>query len=186
MIATVSEIKELLQITDSTNDSLIETLIPIIEDEIFEYTQNYFINQKIRYNSTSISFSNSSTPIICDTNSLFLTNNFNDNCHINIYGSKYNDGNYKVSTVSAGYMYLDSTESLITESAENNIYVTYVVYPKNLKIIISNMIKFAISKQDLSVKSESIDDYSATYNIGSSNYPDPILNALNKYKMLRW
>lgn len=41
-IATLEEIKTLLQITDTTKDTLITALIPIVENDIFEYLNNYF------------------------------------------------------------------------------------------------------------------------------------------------
>jgi len=44
-IATLSEIKVLLQITDSTKDTLITALIPIVESDILEYLNNDFADE---------------------------------------------------------------------------------------------------------------------------------------------
>ncbi len=61
MIATKIEIKALLAITSTTQDSLIDRLIPIVEDDIREYTNNSFQDDNVFIQSGDILFTRNST-----------------------------------------------------------------------------------------------------------------------------
>jgi hypothetical protein len=188
-ISTLTEIKQLNQTTGTSYDTLISTLIPICESEIFEYCQNHFVQSDIRLSGNQISFSSGTTPTITNANtgSSFVSESFCDGIHINILGSKHNDGNYLVDTVTASVITLDCSEELTSESAENDITITKVTYPKALKLVLSQMIKYRIQKYTSGISSESIDNYSVTFDAGNLlEYPNQILLALNKYRRVGW
>lgn len=63
-------------------------------------------------------------------------------------------------------------------------------YPSALKLYVANMINYRLQKPKDNVKSESIDDYSVTYNNNSADmiagYPTSIMSGLSKWKKARW
>lgn len=196
MIITLEEVKTLLQITNTDSDSLIIQLIPLVLTDVLEITNNYFLDTNIRYNSNTISFSStvvSSTPIytIQDSNSMFITEYLEKATDINITGSKYNDGNYSVDSVTSNSITLNSNynTSLTTESSGNDVYITRVNYPKSIKLILANMIKYRMQKNlGDGIKSKKIDDYSVTYDsINKGGYPKSIISSLeSKYSKINW
>jgi hypothetical protein len=185
MIVTRAEIKALLQITGTTQDTLIDALIPLVNNDIFEITNNRFLDTNIRYSSNTFTLSNTGKTIV-DGNSRFLDYDFAGVQHINIMGSKYNDNNYKVTSITASTITLDSGSEIINESG-NNIYITRVNYPASLKMIVAHMIKFKLNKNiGNGLKSENIDGYSYTLDDVSVGYPATINAMLTKYKKLGW
>ena len=105
MIATVDEIKDLLQITVTTFDDLISMLIPILTDEIVEYCNNDFVvyndfETEEYFESETISFQKLQAKIL-DSASLFDDLNVIEGGNIKIEGSYYNDGYFTVKTKSA-------------------------------------------------------------------------------------
>lgn len=180
MIATITEIKTLLQITDTDSDALITELIPLIQEDILVFLKNKFIIRDIEYKSKYISFSGNT---ITDSQSSFVTSGFVDG-NIVIQDSKLNNGFYTVTNVTAGA--LTVSEDLIIESAENDIKINQVMFPKALKMVMSNMIGFSLAVKH-GVKSESISRYSVTYANDGQNlingYPDTIVKSLTKWRL---
>ena len=194
MIATLAEIKQILNIGNTDQDDRINFFSPIVEEEIHEICRNYFIrqldldNQKYNINTT-ISFENSSYKISDSENGMdaFISGN-----SIKVIGSLENDGIYEVDTVAGdgSYLTIDSSQSLTDEAAGESIKIYKLWYPKSLKLPFAYMINYKLSEdvkaKNTGVKSEKIDDYSITYNGDSGfnnnyGYPNDIMKMLSKY-----
>jgi hypothetical protein len=182
MITTVDKIKTLNQITNNTYDTLISTLIPMCESEIYNYCNNYFTNTSIILITSDVEFLSTTPSII-----LQQSNDFKANTHINISGSIYNDGNYKIVSKTNPLILIVDNTNIIDEVATTDITIKLVSYPRELELALSQMVNFRLQKDiNNGVKSEKIDDYSITYGDISTSYPLSILNILNKYRKLRW
>jgi hypothetical protein len=189
MIATRSEIKTLLQIADTTYDSLIDTLLPICQGHIFAYTGSHFgvipINAAGLKMSglTALTFAAADDSITDTAAGLPV---FAVGSDIAIRGSQLNDGQYTVKTSTASVLTVN--ESLIDEGYISGQDVTIYLckFPSSLKLIMANMIGFHIQNRDAGVVSESISGaISTTYSDDGGDYPDGVKKALNKFRVVR-
>ncbi|WP_448509295.1 phage head-tail connector protein [Immundisolibacter sp.] len=158
-IITLSDVKTIFQITENTQDDLINYLIPIVQETVFEYTKNYFLNLEIQKAGNTIGFTTSTI-----TNSMldFIDYHFVAGDY-KIFGSKLNDGVYEVKTVEAGILTM-SGNVFKPEAAENDIIITKVDYPISIKYDVASYIKTMLAKRDLSVQSENLPGgYSVTF-----------------------
>ena len=180
MITTRANVKTLLKLSDTTNDTLIDTLLPMVQDDVLSFLKNKF-KTEIVISAKTISFLGNS---ILDSGSGFITAGFVPG-NIVIQDSKLNDGFYTLSAALAGT--LTVSETLTTESAANDIRITQVRYPLALEMIVANMIGFAMSNKH-GVKSESISRYSVSYanDVSSliNGYPDTITRPLLKWRKI--
>lgn len=191
-IITNAQAKVLLQ--DSTiDDTLLNMLIPIIENAIVEYCNQDFIEEYNATNgimpvcymySSTIYFTNSDNSMNDDTDD-FTETNFKANDIIRIYNSLHNDKMYTISSVAAHKIIIDSLYTVSDEEAGNTIVFGRVGFPDNFKIVASQMLKFALQKQGVVFKSEKIDDYSYTRDSKLVNgYPAEIMAGLNSKRSL--
>ena len=184
MIISLADTKIILGLSDTTYDALLTLELPMIQDSIMAYIKNYF-KQDLSYTSNTISFSVNS---ILDSSSSFVTSGLFSGDYI-VQNSKYNDGFYTISTVTAST--LTSVETLVTETAANDITITRVKFPKELGMIMAKMAGYSI-KNKYGVRSESFSRYSVSYDAsGNSNrssyitgFPDSITGSLTKYRRL--
>lgn len=189
MISTRAEIKALLQITDTTYDTLIDTLLPICQGHIFAYTGSHFGVVPINSAGTAMSGLSALTfaadgDTITDTAAGFPI--FTVGADIVIRGSLMNDGQYTVKTSTASVITV--YESLLDESYLSGQSVTIYLckFPASLKLILANMIGFHIQNRDAGVVSESISGaISTTYSDDGGDYPAGVKNALNKFRTVR-
>lgn len=112
-IITLSEVKALLNITDTSKDTLISTLIPIVQDKVVRYCHNTFDIPLIRSYADTFTFAGTAKTIT-DSDAQFLNNYFTAGLEIRIKNSIYNDGTYTIKTVTAGV--LTTNEALADES----------------------------------------------------------------------
>jgi len=185
LIATAEEVKTLLQITGTTKDTLIDLLLPLIESDIHTYTKNDFIkdDEETYINKKTISFETTGNKILDSGNEM---NTFSDNQTIKVFGSKSNDGIYYIDSVSGDYNYLSINDesTLIDESADNDIRIYRVTYPKELKLVFSQMVNYKLNVSAPNITSESIDDYSVSFDQNINNgYPVSIIKALSRFSM---
>lgn len=166
-IITLNEVKSLLQLTttDATRDALITSLIPFVQKNVIRYCKNSFLNQQIVLVSSAFAFTieGSGTLVykITDENSRFTDYKFIAGDY-KVSGSLLNDGIYQVTNVAADA--LTVTEVLKAEAAGEDIQITKVEFPDDIKIPVSQYISWLITKQGKSVKSESLPGgYSVTF-----------------------
>jgi len=181
MILSLTDLKLLLGITDSSKDSLLSLQIDLVEDLVFNFLKNYFESDYISYESNTISFS---TVYISDSNSKFIEKGFVNGIY-RIQNSIYNNRFVTVSTVASDRLTI--TDALTTETASNYIKLSMCNVPKDIKLCISNMIGFNLANK-FGVKSESFSRYSVSY--GSENgqyisgFPNSITQVLLKYRRI--
>lgn len=158
----LSEVKELLQITNNDNDDLINSLITKNEDAIIRYCKNHFLQYEYDYfMSTNISFDGNNNTI----NFTGIENqNLSSGDYLRVYGSLKNDGVYLIDSVNTGFITINSLRSLKTEDLNKSIIICLVDYPEDLKISISQMIGYRLENFTPGLLSEKIDDYSYSLN----------------------
>lgn len=200
MIATLAEIKAFLQITATTHDTLMQTYIPIVENDIFDYCNNRFVaidsnyNNLISYSAQTFVFAADGT--ITDSDSGFVTAGFVTGDNINITGTKRNNGNFTASTVAAGTITIDSLETFVAEDQGTNTTpeIALVQYPKSLKPIVAQMVGYYvynINTERGNITSETLGQYSVSYSkrletVGANMYPTNIISGLSAYKYVRF
>lgn len=186
MIITRTEVKSLLQITNTDNDSFIDLNLPIIEQVICDYCNTDFIDKQFDY------FSSNTITFIASDNSINLSGIENKklvaNDSIRVYKSLRNNQSFTISSVDTGKIIVDSLDTIIDEDENEGVYITKINYPKPLKLTASKMLNFLIADLDEDktpgAKSEKIDDYSVTYEDNYQGFPMSIMKALNTYRQL--
>ena len=169
-IITSAETKALLQIPTAvtTWDTLIATLIPIVQDKVVEYCNHRFINIDVQIEGTTIAFVTGAPATITDSESGFSDALFSSGDDISVRGSYRNDGIYATQTVAAGLVTLATGETLVSETQDtpHSIMITRVVWPKAMKPEVALAIRYLINKQGKTVNSESLPGgYSAQYQV---------------------
>jgi len=194
MIATKPEIKAFLAITSTTQDSLIDRLIPVIEDDIREYCHNDFRDGNVYMQSSDILFTRNTTSadtITYDgTGDGFTDSQFKDGQTVRVQGSYNNDGFFEVESVSSTTLTMYSTTSrpyfqeMVTEDEALYIVINKVKYPDALKFVVSQMANYKLKTYDYSVQSETVSRYSVTYNTldMASGYPKAMMSGLNRWR----
>lgn len=172
MIISVEELKEYIK-TNKTDKEL-EGMLQALEMSIRKYTNNNFQKQNIR----------TRCPVMAQK---LYTNYplFKEGDTVQVSQSIYNDGIYTVEAVEDGFLSLDK---LLID--ENEVLVTKVEYPEDVKMGVVNMIKWDLKKK-VGVQSETISRHSVTYfNMDGDNstigYPKSLLGFLKHYKKARF
>ena len=185
-IITTAKVKTLLQITGSAKDTLIDTLIPIVQNWVVDYLHNDFLVTDIQIAASTIAFVDSDPDTITDSDSGFITAEFpTANIDIHVDGSVRNFGIYQADTVSAGTMTLASGEELIAEAAgESAIVITLVKFPTGIQSVVADMISWKMDKKRL-VQSWGLADYREV-KTGAGGYPVETLAELTPWRMLNY
>lgn len=185
----------MLQITATTQDNLIDQLIPLIEDDIREYCNNNFNDKNVYLIASAISFTHNSTS--ADTINLdiganqdgFVEAQFKAGQTVQVEGSFNNNGFFDIESVTSTVMTLYTDESrpyfgqLVTEDEDEFVRITKVKYPDALKLNVAQMCKYKLSTYDYSVKSETVSRYSVEYNQDLLNgYPKSLMTGLNRWR----
>lgn len=190
VLVATSSVKLYTGINTTTNDILIEELVPIVLDDIVAYTKNYFIKSTMYFYDDQISFL-SSGAIFCTDTEIDLTDWVRIGTVIHVAHSLYNDGFFSCSTNSDGinssYINLNEYVNAETTSTGKFILLQRVEYPKDLKFIAANMINYILTTQDQkNIASERLGDHSVNYTmVGNNSYPSNIVNGLNKYRKMK-
>jgi hypothetical protein len=181
MIATLTEVKTILGITTTDKDVHFTGLMPVVQDDIIQYLNNYFLID-VYYDSRTISFSASS---ILDSANGFISNGL-INGNVYVSGTRYNNGLYTVSNVTAGTLTVG--ETLITESAGDKVRITVVQFPQSLKKAFADMLSWSVNQtQDIyGIKTETLPDgYKIEYDTTLVGYPKSVVSQLNRWRKVR-
>lgn len=186
-IASTTEIKSLLGIasTDTTYDTQIGVFLPIVIQEFFDHTNNYFDNNAVRLITSQLTASSSDLSFVFSGGS-WSTYSFADGDEIRVQNSKRNDGFYTIESVSSGTLTLSGSSVYVATCAprgESEGEATWTVnkidVPIAVKPLLAAMIKFHIDNPTGLVQSESLGEYSVTY--GGGAYPSGIDQQMQKY-----
>lgn len=197
-LMTTAEVKSILKITDSTYDTDIEFLLPIVEDDLIYELNNAFQDGYVyRQSGTAFEFvrgDSDTKDYITDKEEEFLVHGFRDGMDIVIEGGFSNVGLYTIDSASSGTLKLDEYGELIPQDLDDNtddhtigqIRISRVKWPKALKLPAAKMVWSLIDDSKPSdAQSESIDDYSITY-FGVNAYPTKIIRMLDKWRRPRF
>ncbi|MCP4650304.1 MAG: phage head-tail connector protein [PVC group bacterium] len=194
MIITLDEVKQFLQITDTSQDALISALIPPVQDWLVGYLNNYFeidyddVESDTGYSSDAYYYMRSSKlafvsgipATITDSQDGFIDAGFQNGMDIRVRYSLLNNGIYQVNNVAAGVLTLELGHSLFDEDNDLTVLLTWVNFPNALKPYVSNLINFHLNvSNDPSddMAAESVGNHSITYGTMNSVgvYPPELL-----------
>ena len=194
MIITLSQAKALLQITNTTYDTVIQSLIPIVQDDAIRYCNTAFQDNSIFSEGSALATVRGDPDTITDSESNWVNYGFLGGMTVYIEGGGgTNMGAYDVDSVAVGTLTLKSVNQLIDQDIDdadaqpfNILRVSRINWPVGIELPAAQMVWFQVKniKQD-DVKSERIDDYAVTYGDSQASYPDRILQSLNKYRLVR-
>ncbi len=179
-IITASEVKTLLQIppSDTSKDTLIDMLIPLVQDKIVSRLNNSFSVVDCRVVGSTLAFVSGTPAKITDSSSSFLTTGFFTGCEVLVSGSLSNDGYYVAGTVLAGEIDLATDETLVNESSGREFTITRVQWPTAIKLEVAFLINYYSTRQGKLVNTESLPGgYSTTYKSDLE-----VWSVLNKYR----
>lgn len=187
MIATVSEVKEILRISadDVSTDDYIAAQIPIVQDFILDFTNNRFANMRVVLISTAQFSGNEITVPEGLVESMFV-----GSTDIVVVGSYHNDNHFTVdSDVAITDTVITVEEDLIDEDTDNSLWIAAVNWPKALKQTLSNMV-YSQMNEDVKkgIQSKTFETFTVTYNGGqvdASGYMKNDLRALHKYRKIK-
>lgn len=139
-IITKAIVKDLLQVNHRLWDNQIDTWIPKLQKLVIDQCNNYFLNQDFSYSASTISFSGTT---ISDSDS-----GFDDLVagEYRVRNSKRNDGIVTVTVVADGA--LTTSETLVTEAAENEIFLTKVEFPEEIQPAFADLVKAYITGKE--------------------------------------
>lgn len=173
MIISVEDLKKYIQTTDS--DEVIEMKLQALELMIREYTNNNF--QKRAYRRTADIVGGL---FVCEALVPFKVGDT-----VQISQSDFNDGIYTIEEV-------DDATFTVKEDVmdENDVLVTLVHYPTDVKLGVVNLFKWDMEKK-VGVQSETISRHSVSYfNMDGDNskmgYPKSLLGFLKPYMKARF
>lgn len=184
MIITLNKAKTLLQIGDTSKDTLIESIIPIVEAFVCDYCNTDFVDKYFDYiSSNAISFDNASGIITFNNIS---SSDFEVGDNLRVYGSLRNDGVYTIDIITTNTITINDINSLVNESSGESIILTKTIYPKSIDLIVSQMINHILNipKMTPGLVSEKIDDYSYSLSDFTNGYPSTVIAGLKIYRQL--
>ena len=194
-LMTTAEVKTFIRETSLTYDTLIGYYIPLIEEDICQYLNNWFEDQIIYIDKAGgLAFSRGNTSTgttqadyVTDDNDDISTAGFIAGMDVAISGGS-NYGIYEIASVTTAVMTMTCTGEFIDQDQDDSynpvgsIRIARIVWPESLKPIAAKMIWYQINKSKPDgALSESIDDYSITY-VNGREYPMQLLTQLD----LRW
>ena len=199
-LMTVREVKRFLRISesDSTYDALIAEYLPIVEQDVCEYLNNYFEDRAIFVDhGAGLAFVRGNTltsvvsaDYVTDDNDAFSTAGFAAGMDVVIVGGS-NEGIYTVASVSSGTLTMTSTGEFVAQDQDlfyktpGRIRIARIVWPDALKPIAAKMLWYQVDNaKPNGAISEKIDDYSITY-AGSNAYPSQLVHQLSRYRQVR-
>jgi len=197
-LLTVAEAKVYLRISTGTTtyNELIGEYIPLIEEDICSYCNNWFQDKAIFVEySGGLAFNKGTTDTsrdnIVDDSYNFTSAGLTSGMDIAVSGGS----NHGIHTVSSGQttaiLYMTSTGIFVNQDQDasynpvGSIRISRIDWPVHLKPTAAKMIWYQIdkAKPDGAI-SERIDDYSITY-AGARAYPMQLVNQLDNFKNIR-
>ena len=202
-LMTRAEVKQYLKVTSTADDQLIDAYIPVIEEDLCEYCNNYFQDRFVYRSAVGgIAFVRGNTATatttadtITDDDKELSTNSgagFRAGMDIVVEGTWANDGIHTIKSLTSATLTLESTGELIGQDQDSYytgsgqkigaILISRVNWPKAIKPIAAKMIWTQVSDaKPGNVQNESIDDYSVTF-VNGSAYPSRVMKGLDKWR----
>ncbi len=184
-IATRTEVKTLLQITDTTKDTIIDALLPVITSEIIDYCGSHFDYPALQIDGDEY-LGGITISVTALTKTIADSDNdmpFSAGQNIYISGSRFIDGHYTIATAGTGS--ITTVEDLVDETVGADISIRLVKFPAALKLIFAEYISTKINNREIGVSNENISGAIGTsYFEDGAGMPSGIKKALAKYKVI--
>jgi hypothetical protein len=185
----VGEVKMFLNYTDTTYDTRIRQWIPYARDRVIRICNNQFTDHEIETYGGEYVFSTGNTIYCVDGD--FTEEGFVAGDWCRVKGSVKNDGTYKIATVTSTLLTVTDEFEMLHEDTDaigllRTVYITYVRFPKAIKPVVANMIRYDMTERAnrTGVASERIGNYSVSYHRAASlgfDYPDDIIGGLDPW-----
>ena len=192
---TKTEIKAVLGFSDTTYDARILALLPYVKSWVLGYINNDFevkrkypidyIDERFASKDVIYLFTNTiqfvgnvagvSAGYLTDSDSNFINAGFRANFDLRVQDSMYNDKVYSISTVAAGTLTVDISETMTTEDPNSYyIYLTLCKWPDGIVIPMAKIIDIELHK--MTTKSINVETKI------SGDYPKDILAQFKPWK----
>jgi len=194
-LMTKEEVRAFTRETSLTYDTLIDTYIPLIEEDICTYLNNWFQDNVIYVEASSgLAFTRGNTATatsaadyITDDDDRFSTAGFAVGMDIAIAGGS-NYGLYRITGQTTAVLTMATTGEFVSQDLDasynsvGRVRISRVKWPSSLKPIASKMIWYQIDQNKPGgAIQERVDDYSVTFASGRE-YPQQLISQLD----LRW
>lgn len=187
---TRAEVKSYLKLSTTDDDTLIDTLIPQIEEDAIYYMQNAFQDEFI-YRDSDLAFqaSTGAGDKITDDNSYFTKCLFSSGMEVWVEGRTSNKGKFTIADVSSGTLTLTSTAEVKTQSSTSfqssgRVKVSYMNYPDAVKPYLAQMVGWRLTNEGSYPEDHSAntqEGQSISY-AGQHGYPTRVLSGLNRWR----
>lgn len=174
MILTTEELRR--YVTTDEEDQALEARLSALELLIRAYTQNNFQKRAFRRMADAVG-----DTLVMDKNP------FKTGDTVQITSSHFNEGLYTVTQVEESHITVK--EHMFDE---NDVLVTKVEYPMDIKMGVVNLVKWELDRRDkVGVSSETISRHSVTYESMTDDnsimgYPKMLMGFLKPYKKARF
>lgn len=181
-IMTLAEVKTYPGYTTDMSDAHISLLLLDMPNRLRNATGNKFIKDAVQIISTGISFDEEDNEITVDVSP--VTTGFVEDDNLLVEGSVKNDGYFTADDVAATTIEVD--EDLVDEDLDEEVTISYVFWPRDVKQIVVNMMRYDIIEREKKkgLASESIGDYSVSWGETGNvfqDYPKDIVGGLLGY-----
>lgn len=188
-IITVSKIKGLLNLTDTSKDSFIENNLPAAIEFLFTEFHNYFevaTDQIYIEEADTISFESGTPAKIKDSANGLVEAGFKAGMAVRIKGSYLNEKVVELASVTSGEMTLTSDYTLDDENFGLEISLTIIKLPEVAKLFVAKLIEsfFPNKSTTQGIESERFDDYSVKFN--KQEIPQQVLDIMEPKRKLSW
>jgi len=192
----VSEVNTILGFT-ATYDTAIENWLPYMPGRVCAICNNYFIDRHSYVSGGDFTFS-AMTSIRTAEDNFTDDGNFAVGDDIYVKGTLRNDGFYIISIVTSVLITIKTDSkyaetAVVAENIDNenldDVYIRFVKFPRELKPIVANMIRYDMFDRGTKkgIQSEKIGNYSVSYHRAAGlgyNYPDDVIGGLDMFTML--
>ncbi len=187
----VSEVNAILP---STATTAIQLWLPYMPGRVCAICNNYFLSDQAYVSGGDYTFS-ATTSIRTAEDSFTEDGNFAVGDDIYVKGTLRNDGFYILSEVSAVLAKINTNaeyaeQAVVAENVDTedlrDVYISFVKFPRELKPIVVNMIRYDIFERQYKkgIQSEKVGNYSVSYFRAAGlgyNYPDDIIGGLDMF-----
>lgn len=197
---TTDEVKTILNISDTEYDTIITAMIPLVERDVCEYLNNWFIDRHTQFDTASFRFYSRTTTagathsrLTDSINKKFLQYGFTDTMDVAIDGSWRNNGIYTLSSATDSELKFTTGSYNFTKEYSTDFYtggairINRIRWPESLKLHIAHIIWYNIERRiNFGITGRTIGTNNISYeSIMNGQYPPSIMNGLKRWKNLK-
>ena len=187
---TTVEVKTILGLSDSSHDTQIAYLLPLVERDVIEYLGHAYQDGRIyRESASDLKFyrgDSTTADYVEDGSEKFKEVGFLDGMDVVVEGGWSNVGMYTIASASTDRLVMTGRRKFVDQDLSDEhvglVRISRVRWPESLKLIVAKMVWALIEDpRPNDAISESLDDYSITY-AGKNAYPTRLINGLGNFR----